>query len=176
MCWPGTGQRPSQHPFPSSRNSTKSCSVGPPAIRPYGYMVLNPPICWFQFYGHSGFRDGAWSYAESPDVCWTIRTVCYPLWMRLVGYELEQLVSNTSTTKQSLFILFYFSRIKAMQERGAKMVKDSSDFDQPHSPARTMPTLLLWEWTHFLLSLYDLRVAFAFQLNKALFNISIKMK
>lgn len=44
ICWPSTGQLPSQHPFPSSRNSTKPCSVGPPAIRPYGYIVLNPPI------------------------------------------------------------------------------------------------------------------------------------
>lgn len=30
---------PSQHPCPSSRNSTKLGSAGPPAIKPYGYIV-----------------------------------------------------------------------------------------------------------------------------------------
>jgi hypothetical protein len=62
--------------------------------------------------------------------------------MWLVGFELEQLVSNTPTSKQGPF-----QNKGNAEDHGAKMVKDSSDFDQPHSPAvpgaRMMTTLLL---------------------------------
>lgn len=93
--------------------------------------------------------------------------------MWLVGYKPEQLVSNTPTTRQNPF-----QNKGNAKECRAKMVRDSSDLNQSHSPAvfkaRMTPTLLLWKWIHVLFSPHDLSVASAFQLNKVLLNISIR--
>lgn len=91
----------------------------------------------------------------------------------VIGYKPKQLVSNTPSTRQNPF-----QNKGDAEECGAKMVKDSRDLNQPHSPAkprvRMMPTFLLWEWTHVLFSPPDLRLASAFQLNKVLLNILIR--
>lgn len=91
----------------------------------------------------------------------------------VIGYKPKQLVSNTPSTRQNPF-----QNKGDAEECGAKMVKDSRDLNQPHSPAkpraRMMPTFLLWEWTHVLFGPPDLRLASAFQLNKVLLNILIR--